>query len=152
MSESTPGFIEEEPSAEQAAIPMSEVLERLSGLQGKLSEFQSDAADLGPEGLTTSARLQHSILEVLVETAIEEPSRPLIYLHEVALAVQERTGMNVVRASTIPFIPRRDAPGYLPDFARLASEAGPEDVAFSAAYMTVRSYCDGSYPLEADKG
>lgn len=147
MSEMSSGFIEEEPSAEHAAIPMAEVLERLGQLQGKLLEHRSDVADLGPEGVTTSARLQQSILEVLVETAIEEPSRPAIYLHEVALAVQERTGLNVVRASTVPFVPRRDAPGYLPDFVRLANEAGPEDVAFSAAYMTVRSYCDGSYPL-----
>jgi hypothetical protein len=150
MREMSPSNSEEEPSAEHAAISMADILQQLGPLQAKLAEYRSDAASLGPDGVTQSARLQQDILELLIDAATQNSACTTIYMHEVALAVQERTGLNVVRAATIPFIRRPDVPGYQPDFVRLAAETGPDDLAFSAAYMTVRSYCDGTFPLEPE--
>ncbi len=152
MHETTAGFEPEEPSAEHAAIQMADVTKHLTRLRVKLSEHQTDALSRGPAQLSSRARLQRSILEVLVDLATEEPSRPTVYLHEVALEVQNRTGISVVQAATIPFIPHPDAEGYQPDFVRLAAETGPDDVAFSEAYMTVQGYCDGMFPLGLEPG
>jgi hypothetical protein len=147
MRESMPGLEPEEPSAEHAAIAMADVLRHLARLRVKMAEHQTDAASREAAKTSLRTQLQRSVLEVLVDMAIEEPNRSTIYLHEVALAVQDRTGLSVVRAATVPFIPRPDGPGHEPDFARLLAETGPADVAFSEAYMTIRGYCDGTFPM-----
>lgn len=161
MSETRIGFREEEPSAEWSAIPVSDIIEKLPRLQKKLEEYKRRNEEKGiayihPELLELQggmlAVLKPIVLESVITMAQEKAPDDQVYLHEVALLVHETTGLDVLRAATVPFRFSETVDDYVPDYERLETEAGQVGLDFSKAYAIARSYCRGTPGLTGGTG
>lgn len=150
MSEIRIGFGDDEPSAEHTAIVVADIKERLPRLEKKLAEYkqrnESDGVGyIHPELLALQRGLldvfKPAVLESVIELATVKQPNENVYLHEVTVLVQDKTGFNVARAATIPFRYSESYKAYLPDRGRLLAEAGQTGLEFSEAYGIIRAYC-----------